>query len=101
MPISPGATDWVVSFRNECSADTPILEDILPLDWGFPATRRININHARGSTAGPDDLKPLQEHFWPQGHVHLEAASGRSSSGESVPYFNIQSEDHGYIAAIG
>jgi alpha-galactosidase len=97
----PGVTDWVVSFKNEGTTDTPILDNILPLDWGFAATGRININHGRGSTVSPDDFRPTQEHFWPQGHVHLEATTGRSSSGESLPYFNMQSGGQGYIVAIG
>jgi alpha-galactosidase len=97
----PGVTDWVIYFKNEGNADTPILENILPFDWGFPSTGRVNIHHARGSTATANDFEPLQEHFWPQGHVHLEATSGRSSSGESLPYFNLQAGNHGYIAAIG
>lgn len=100
-PDYPGVVDWVLHFKNEGSADTPILDNILALDWGFAATKRVNVNHARGSLGHREDFTPTQEHFWPQGNVHLEASSGRSSSGDSLPYFNVETENHGYIVAIG
>ena len=97
----PAATDWVLHFANEGNADTPILEDILPLDWRFPADGEVFIRHARGSTASAEDFMPIEDHFWPEGHVHIESPTGDSSSGDSLPYFNIQAGNHGYIGAIG
>ena len=34
----PDAVDWVIRFRNDGSADTPILENILPLDGSMPTS---------------------------------------------------------------
>jgi hypothetical protein len=32
-PDFPGAIDWVLTFRNDGTSDTPIIETILPLHW--------------------------------------------------------------------
>ena len=34
-PDFPGVIDWVLRFRNDGTSDTPIIENILPLDWAI------------------------------------------------------------------
>jgi alpha-galactosidase len=98
----PGAADWVLRFKNTGTADTPIIENILPLNWTLPATPGdCAIRHAKGSNAGADDFMPLEEHFGPNGKDHLESVNGRSSDGPTLPFFNLQTGDHGLIGAIG
>lgn len=102
-PDFPGAVDYLLRFRNEGSADTPILESILPLDWSVPSTPgEATLRHARGSTAAADDFAPIAEPLAPDAHLHLESALGDSSSGMTLPFFNLQTGPaQGLIAAIG
>ena len=101
-PEFPGVVDWVLRFRNEGFSDTPIVEDILPLHWTIkPSSGDCFIRHARGSTAAAEDFKPLEEHFGPGGNDHLESSGGDPSSGNTLPFFNLQSGDRGIIGAIG
>ena len=101
-PDFPGAVDYVLRFRNEGSADTPILEEILPLDWSVPAGGEATLRHARGSTAAANDFEPIAESLAPSAHTHLESALGDSSSGMTLPFFNLQTGPaRGLIGAVG
>jgi alpha-galactosidase len=100
FPDYPGAVDWVLWFRNDGPNDSPIIEDILPLRWSAPSAG-CTVHHARGSDAKPDDYEPLEERLAPGGFDHIESRNGRSSDTNSLPFFNLQSGDHGVIGAIG
>jgi alpha-galactosidase len=102
-PEFPGAVDWVLWFRNDGHSDTPIIEDILPLNWALAASPGdCFIRHARGSDARAEDFKPLEEHFGPGKIGRLESSPGGDpSSGNTLPFFNLQTGDHGIIGAIG
>jgi alpha-galactosidase len=95
------AVDWVLKFRNDGTADSPILENILPLHWTTTPDSDCTVRHAKGSAAHADDFEPLEEHFGPGGSDHLESSGGYSSSINTLPFFNLQTGDHGVIAAIG
>jgi alpha-galactosidase len=102
FPDFPGTVDWVLRFRNDGTTDTPIIENILPLHWAIPASPGdCAIRHDKGSYADGDDFKPLEEHFGPGGNDHLESTWGNSSWGNTLPFFNLQTGDHGVIGAIG
>ncbi|MGH9617497.1 MAG: alpha-galactosidase [Acidobacteriaceae bacterium] len=101
-PDFPGVIDWVLRFRNEGASDTPILENILPLDWAIPAAAGdCLIRHAQGSNGAATDFTPLEESFDRGGSDHLESNSGRSSDTNTLPFFNLQTGDHGLVGAIG
>jgi len=101
-PDFPGVVDWVLWFRNNGTSDTPIIENILPLDSSIPASPGdCFIRHAQGSADSVDDFTPLVEHFGPWGTDHLESTRGRSSDETTLPFFNLQNGDHGLIGAIG
>jgi alpha-galactosidase len=54
------AVDWIVKFRNDGTADTPIIEDIAALRWSAPAAPGdCIVHHARGSNADAQDFMPL------------------------------------------
>jgi alpha-galactosidase len=98
----PHTVDWVLRFVNEGKTDTPILEDILPLNWKVPAASGpAIIRHGRGSSAKAEDFEPIEEHLRANDKVHIESSDGDSSSGQSLPFINLQSGDHGLIEAIG
>jgi alpha-galactosidase len=98
----PGVVDWVLRFRNNGSSDSPILEDILPLDSALQAAPgNLLIRHAKGSDANAEDFMPMMERLEPGKDQHFEPEYGRSSSGMTLPFFNLQTGDHGLIEAIG
>lgn len=97
----PGVADWVLRFRNDGPTDTPILENILPLRWTVPASGDLFVRHARGSGARANDFEPLEEHIRPGEHDQIESVAGDPSSRISLPFFNLQTGDHGLILAIG
>jgi alpha-galactosidase len=101
-PDYPGAVDWVLRFRNDGPSDTPIIENILPLHWAIASSPGdCWIRHDRGSDASAEDFEPLEEHFGPGGGEHLESPGGDPSSRNTLPFFNLQTGDHGLIGAIG
>ena len=98
----PNAVDWVLRFRNEGTADTPILENILPLDWSAATSPgQCVIHHGRGSSGAANDFEPLEEHLQPGDHDQFGSSGGDSSSGASLPFFNLQMNGYGIIGAIG
>lgn len=95
------AVEWVMYFKNGGRADTPILQDILPLDaplrslGGDPV-----IHYARGATCSMNDFMPMTRTLGPRGWLHLHPGGGRSSS-EYLPFFNIEAKGEGAVVAIG
>jgi len=101
-PEFPGVVDWVLKFRNDGKSDTPIIEDILPLNLTMPASsRNFVIHHDKGSQAQVSDFAPLEEHLDPGGSLHLESYQGDPSNHDTLPFFNLQNGDSGVIGAIG
>lgn len=99
---APGTVDWVLHLTNQGSTDTPVIDNLLPLHWSTPlAGADVLIRHAAGSLARADDFRPLEEHFGKGGSDHLESQNGDSSSGDSLPFFNLQFGNHGLIGAVG
>jgi alpha-galactosidase len=102
FPDYPGAVDWVLRFRNNGTSDTPIIEDILPLNSAIKSSTGDSfIRHDQGSDDSAQDFKPLEERLSPDQSVHLESPGGDSSSRNTLPFFNLQTGDHGLIGAIG
>jgi len=96
------AVDWVLHFTNNGAADSPILENIQPLDWPFPApSGRILVSHARGSNANVHDFEPIEKAVGPGQTYSIGSRDGRSSDTNTLPFFNLQSGAQGLIGAIG
>jgi alpha-galactosidase len=93
--------DWVLHITNEGTVDTPILEDIEPLHWSMIRKADNVLEHwAEGSVGGYQDYQPFENEGGPTNVFHLQPNQGRSSNG-TMPFFNIQDDDHGIIGAIG
>ena len=97
------AVEWVVKFRNEGAADTPILEDVQALDTVF--TRRgegeFVLHRALGSSASRDDFAPISDVLHPNTKIELAPVGGRSSNTRALPFFNIQAPGDGVMLGIG
>jgi alpha-galactosidase len=94
------AESWLVEFTNRGAQDSPMLEAIEPLDWTETQRGPIIVHHAKGSKNSPDDFAPQDDPMPAGGSLRVESTGGRSSQG-SLPYFNIQSPDRGYVVAVG
>jgi len=96
------ALDWVVEFENCGPVDTPIIEDILPLDVSVPidSQERVRLHHAKGSACRMDDFLPLLTELPPGSRKTLNPDGGRSSNG-TLPFMNLQRASCGMVAAVG
>ena len=94
------AVEWLVRFRNDGSADTPLLEDIQALDARWTATAETYLHRSRGSRAQIDDFAYQKEEIAPRSDYRMAAGGGRSST-DWLPYFNLQTGEDGVVAAIG
>ncbi|HEY8668502.1 MAG TPA: alpha-galactosidase, partial [Tepidisphaeraceae bacterium] len=100
------AVDWVLTFENLSKQDTPVLQDIQPLDVRLnlpaegPAAPSAVLHRIAGDNCSADSFKPLQIPIKPGEPIHLAPAGGRSSNG-TFPFFNIAAGDEGMFAAIG
>ena len=96
------AVEWVLYFRNTGKVDTPILEDIRPLDLGIatPADAPVVLHRNRGSQNEPTDFLPIDESVAVNAEINLAPNGGRSSDGV-LPFFNLQWNGGGLVGAIG
>ncbi len=95
------AVEWTFSFRNTGSKDTPLLENVLPLDLGLSRNGQPPIVHyANGALCSIDDYAPVDAALKPGQKLHLEPGGGRSSS-EVLPFFNVDWGDEGAVFGIG
>ncbi|HOD50941.1 MAG TPA: alpha-galactosidase [Candidatus Hydrogenedentes bacterium] len=102
------AIDWLVSFQNAGSADTPILENVRALDVSVPigAGAAAVIHHARGSDCAYTDFAPLADTLAPGGSLALNSHGrggdrGGLPSVEAMPFFNVETADSGILFALG
>ena len=98
------AVEWVLTFRNRGTVDTPILADVQALDSRFgPGSpgRSYRLYHAAGSRALITDFQPRLTELGPGEVVNLSSFGGRSSDGQ-LPFFNLAFPGGGGTAiAIG
>ena len=98
------ATEWVLRFKNHGTADSPILEQVLPLDLripaGGPGAQTPVLHYAKGALCCLDDFSPVTTRLVPGTELHLQPSGGRSSS-EVLPFFNLDRGDRGLVLGIG
>ena len=96
------AAEWVAEFENAGPAETPVIEDILPLDVSvpIPARERLRLHHANGSACRMDDFLPLLTELPPDTCKTLAPVGGRPSNGV-LPFMNLQRDGCGLLLAIG
>ena len=95
--------EWVLHLKNNGTVDTPILENIQPLDISLRANSvdPCCLNYAEGSHMYITDFRPLEKTLTVKDRISLNSFGGRSSDGY-LPFFNLTlpGED-GVITAIG
>ena len=97
------AVEWVVTFRNEGTADTPILGDVQALDAVFTRNEEDEfiLHRALGSSASRDDFAPITDVLHPNTKIELAPVGGRSSNTRALPFFNIETTCGGVMLGIG
>ena len=96
------AAEWVLRLRNTAAADTPLIQDLVPLDLGVtvPDSGDVVLHHANGSTCAATDFLPVDQAVGPNASIDLAPVGGRSSNGR-LPFFNLQWPGGGLVGAIG
>lgn len=98
------AVEWLLRFRNSGTADTPILENVWPLDCAWPvdpgANRAPVLHYAKGAICSLDDFAPHERRLEPGTVVELQPGGGRSSS-EWLPFMNLDLGGWGFVLGIG
>ena len=94
------AGEWVLRFTNRGTADTPILQDILPLDVQVTLGERAApvLHYGKGSGIGRDDFLPIDKQLAQE--VSVAFPTGKLPSQMFLPYFNLQLGGAGIIAGI-
>ena len=96
------AIDSVAELENCGATDSPIIEDVLPMDVSvpMPPKERLRLHTANGSLCHMDDFLPLTTDLPPNAHHSLAPLGGRSSNG-AFPFMNLQRDGCGLVLAIG
>jgi len=93
--------EWTAYFKNEGKADTPILEEVYPLDLSVPVAGSgiPTIIYSRG--AGGMDTYALRKKPLNQLEDFRISNEGGGKTGEAIPFFDIRMEGRGLIGAVG
>lgn len=94
------AVEWVLHFKNTGRQDTPILENILPLDLACSGLKKPMLHYSYGSNLRLDDFLYMQKPLAPNEPMRLTSGGGRSSE-EYLPFFNVADSSGGLITALG
>lgn len=115
--------EWTLNFKNLSDADTPIIENVRPIDavfgrdafdrrpfsgWDpncgdaarYNEAREFKLHYSVGSPCRIDDYMPLTETLNP-GAVKEIATSGGRPTNAHMPYFNLESFEKGWIIVLG
>lgn len=94
--------DYVLYFENRGQSNSPILEEILPLDTrlAIPGGEMVKVHFSRGGGNSPQDYQWLHQTLESGKPFTLAAAGGRSSN-THMPWYNLQWPEGGLLAAIG
>jgi alpha-galactosidase len=93
---------WVMHLKNTGLRDTPILQDISPMDLAFAAAGTLLLHHNTGDYAAPDSYQPFVDELKTGDARHFAPDGGRPTN-RGWPYFNVEHpDDHqGIIFAVG
>ncbi|MBM3888434.1 MAG: hypothetical protein FJ388_04835, partial [Verrucomicrobia bacterium] len=95
--------EWTLYFKNNSSADTPIIENIQALDVQLErgSAGEFLLHHNVGSPANGNDYGPLETPLPPGATKRMGGTGGRPTNSD-WSYFNLQwPPDEGLIVAVG
>lgn len=93
--------EWTLYFRNTGQQDTPILESVHPLDISVPLVGHgvPTILYSKGC-GGMDSYSLQKVQMHQLGSFSLSNENGGKTV-DSIPFFDILTEGHGLIGAVG
>src|SRR5580698_4010600 len=93
--------EWTVHFKNDDETDAPALEYVQALDVSFPVTGEgiPTILYSKGS--GVMDTYALQKKPLNQLESFQISNESGGKTGETIPFFDIQTGGRGLIGALG
>lgn len=95
--------EWVLTFKNCGSGDTPIIENIQAIDtkWTYSNRGEVILHRALGSSASRSDFAPVDDLMDAGKEIKLAPVGGRSSNTTVFPFFNVEAPGEGIIMAVG
>lgn len=94
--------EWTLYFQNTSQSDTPILQDILPLDfcWAAGKEEKHTLHYSYGDGRGVESYRPMSMEVPSDQPVAFAPYGGRPTD-QNFPYFNLSSSEGGLIAVVG
>ena len=93
------AYEWCSYFKNEGSADTKIVSDVLALDSVLEIADPT-LTTAEGTSNSELDFQPYSVDLTKEPEFSVKTSNGTPTA-EAFPYFDISNGEHGVIGAIG
>jgi alpha-galactosidase len=93
--------EWTEYFKNEGKVDTPILEDVQPLDTSVPLTGNGIPLIFYSNGCGGMDTYALQKHPLNQLDRLRLSNEGGGKTVATIPFFDIRTDGSGLIGAVG
>ena len=97
------AVDWVLHLENTATTDSPIIEDLQVLDAALVTGNTENplwLHQIRGDNCSEASFQPSDTRIEMGNAVHMSPDGGRPSNG-TFPFFDLEHNGRGLIAAIG
>lgn len=97
------AIEWALNFTNTGDRDTPILEQILPLNCAILQSEQgpFTLHTNNGDYNSAESFRPIKTKLKQNSTIILSAYKGRSSSNGYLPFFNLASKNSGVAIALG
>ena len=100
------AVEWVLKFKNTEDRTTPIISDVHALDATLTRGSDASTLHylsgaGEGVAATLEDFSPQKRMLASGTTFTVSPLHGRSSWGESLPFFNLDSAGRGVVLGIG
>jgi len=98
------AVEWLLTFENTGSHDTPIIEDVQAMDVTFQAPFSVEypykLHRTNGAPSNPSDFEPRTV---PVDALHAQSMGGGGgrSSNKDFPFFKIETGEASVIVAVG
>ena len=94
--------EWTLYFSNTGDHNTPIIEQIQPLDTTLRRgnAREFLLHHSKGTPSDGSDYQPFETQLWPNAKKQLGGAGGRPTQ-KDMSYFNLEWDGKGMIVVVG
>ncbi len=96
-----GLWEFCTYLRNEGTERSAQITELYGLDVTIPVRGKVRWESLTGDVCGLESFLPLEQEVAEGVDIIREAGSGRSSQGESFPYFDLSDEENSIVIGIG